>query len=178
MTADAKILLGVIGAAHGIRGEVRVKSYTDEPMALAGYGPLTDEAGRTVEIVNARPAKADMLVVRIKGVGDRNGAEALNGVKLYVGRDCLPEPDEDEFYHADLIGLAAETPDGTPLGTVRTVEDHGAGDILDIASAGGGPALMVPFTRAVVPRIDIAGGRIVVDPPHEIIVNGTAEDEA
>ncbi len=168
MPRDDRILLGIVGAAHGVRGEVRIKSYTAEPMALAGYGALTDDSGRAIEIARARSAKGDMLVAKIKGVDDRSAAEALNGTRLYIERDRLPAPDADEFYHADLIGLLAETPDGAALGTVTAVEDHGAGDILDIAPADGAPTLMIPFTQAAVPLVDIAGGRIVVDPPEEI----------
>lgn len=155
-----------IGAAHGIKGEVRLKSFTAEPMDVAGYGALLASDGRTFEIIAARPAggSPDMLVVRLKGIGDRTAAERLTNLTLSIPFERLPEPAEDEFYHADLIGLRAVTPAGEALGTVTGVVNHGAGDILEIAPARG-PSLLVPFSKASVPEIDINGGRIVVDPP-------------
>ncbi len=158
-----------IGAAHGIKGEVRVKSFTAEPLELAAYGPLEAVDGRRFTIEAARPAGAspDMLVVRFQGVADRNAAEALNGLELTVPRERLPEPDEDEFYHADLIGLDAVTPSGAPLGTVVAVPNYGAGDLLEIAPPRG-PSLLIPFTRAAVPEIDLSARRVTVDPPAEV----------
>jgi 16S rRNA processing protein RimM len=163
-----------IGAAHGIKGEVRVKSFTAEPLALAAYGPLEAADGRRFTITAARPAGAspDMLVVRFQGIADRNAAEALNGLELTVPRERLPEPDEDEFYHADLIGLDAVTPSGAPLGTVVAVPNYGAGDLLEIAPPRG-PSLLIPFTRAAVPEIDLSARRVTVDPPAEV-----GEDES
>lgn len=167
-TGARRVVVGRIGAAHGIRGEVRVKSFTAVPLDLAAYGPLEAAGGRRFTIEAARPAGAspDMLVVRFAGIGDRNQAEALNGTDLTVPRERLPEPDDDEFYHADLIGLDAVTPAGVPLGTVVAVPNYGAGDLLEIAPPKG-PTLLVPFTRAAVPEIDLAAGRVVVDPPPE-----------
>ena len=161
-------MVGRIGAAHGIKGEVRVKSFTDAPLDLAAYSPLEAADGRRFTVLSVRPAGAspDMLVVRFEGVGDRNAAEALNGLDLTVPRERLPEPEEDEFYHADLIGLAAVTPDGSPLGTVVAVPNYGAGDLLEIAVAKG-PSLLVPFTRAAVPEIDLSAKRVTVVPPDE-----------
>ena len=167
------ILLATIGAAHGVKGEVRVKSFAADPMALGDYGPLAAESGRRFEIEKLRPAKGDMLVAKFRGVDDRSAAEALNGLSLYVERNALPAADEDEFYHADLIGLAAFGPAGEPLGTVVAVHDFGAGNILDIQPQSG-PSLMVPFTKAAVPEVDIAAGTITVVPPAE--VEGEAED--
>jgi 16S rRNA processing protein RimM len=168
MTRRAPVLVARIGAAHGIRGEVRVKAFTADPAALAGYGPLEAPDGRSFEIEALRPAAGtspDMLVVRFRGVRDRNAAEALNGLDLSVPRDRLPAPDTaDDFYHADLIGLEAVTIDGARLGTIVAVPNYGAGDLLEIAPAAGA-TLLVPFTRAVVPEVDIAAGRVVVDPP-------------
>jgi 16S rRNA processing protein RimM len=161
------VLLARIGAAHGVRGEVRVKSYTADPTALGGYGPLSSRDGRLFTIERLRPAK-EVVVAKFRGVDDRNAAEALNGTDLFVPRERLPEAeDEDEFYQADLIGLSAEAEDGAPLGTVVAIHNFGAGDILDIAPPRG-PSLLVPFTKAVVPTIDVSAGRLVVIPPAEI----------
>lgn len=175
------VLVARIGAAHGIKGEVRIKAFTADPAALAGYGPLQAPDGRRFEIETLRPAAGtspDMLVVRLKGVRDRNAAEALNGLDLLVPRDRLPAPEDDDFYHADLIGLAAVTPDGTSLGTVVAVPNYGAGDLLEIAPKSGATVL-VPFTHAVVPEVDIAGGRVVVDPPVGLLDGGDDDgDEA
>ncbi|MCU4180920.1 ribosome maturation factor RimM [Bosea sp. BH3] len=158
------ILLGVIGAPHGIRGEVRIKAFTGDPLAIAEYGPLTDRKGRSFTIAEIRPAK-EVVVARIKGVATREAAEALNGVELFVSRDKLPEAeDEDEFLQADLLGCSVVGPDGVVLGTVSTVENYGAGDLLDIATPDGRSVLM-PFTKAYAPRIDIAARRIEAEPP-------------
>ncbi len=169
------IVVGRIGAAHGIKGEVRVKSFTASPLDLAAYGPLEASDGRRFTILAARPAGAspDMLVVRFAGVDDRNTAEALNGIDLTVPRARLPEPEADEFYHTDLIGLDAVTPDGAALGTIIGVPNYGAGDLLEIAPSRG-PTLLVPFTRAAVPEIDLLAKRVVVDPP--VAVEGEETD--
>jgi 16S rRNA processing protein RimM len=177
---EGRILLATIGAAHGVKGEVRVKSFTAEPIALGEYGALAGEDGRKLEIERLRPAKGDMLIAKFRGIDDRNAAEALNGVSLYVDHSVLPAAGAEEFYHADLIGLAAFDAAGGPLGKVVAVYDFGAGDILDIAPAGG-PSLLVPFTRAAVPEVDIAAGRITVIPPAEVEGeprNAREEDEA
>ena len=168
MTRDL-ILLGVLGAPHGVRGEMRLKSYTEDPLAIADYKPLTDEAGaRPFKILSARLVKDDMLVVRLEGVADRDKAAALTNTRLYAPRDLLPPvEDEDEFYQADLIGLKVEATNGEAIGTVLAVLDFGAGDILEIEPASGGRPIMLPFTKAVVPRVDIAGGRLIAEPPLE-----------
>lgn len=164
----SRILVGRFGAPHGVRGEIRVKSFTGDPLALASYAGLTDAAGaRAFTFEGARLLKDDMLVARLKGVRDRNGAEALTNVDIYVARDALPPPDEDEFYVADLIGLRAELADGTTFGRIRDILNYGAGDILEI-DVGGGATRLLPFTRAVAPTIDMRGGRVVVAPPDEI----------
>ena len=162
-----RIQVGVFGAPHGVRGELRLKSHTGDPLAIGDYGPLSDDAGRRFELTALRPVKDDILVVRAKGVADR--AAALTNVKLFIDRAALPQADEEEFYQADLIGLRAETQDGAPVGTVVAVHNHGAGDILEIAPDAG-ETLLLPFTRAVAPVVDVAGGRIVVAPPAEIEV--------
>ena len=160
--------MGRFGAPHGVRGEIRLQSFTGDPQAIADYGPLTDKSGRrSFDILHLRPQGKDMLVARLRGVDDRDGAQALNGVDLYLARDKLPAPDEDEFYLADLEGLRAETATGELFGRVVAVRNFGAGDILEIAPASGGESLMFPFTKAVAPIIDLAGGRIVVAPPTE-----------
>lgn len=161
-----RICVARIGAAHGLRGEVRLNSFTAEPMAVTQYGVLSDDSGtRAFEIESCRPAKG-VLIARFKGVADRTAAEALCNVDLYVPRERLPPTEPDEFYHADLIGLAAVGRDGAAIGTIVAVHDFGAGDILEIAPIAGGPTLMLPFTDAAVPNIDIAAGRVVVIPPQ------------
>lgn len=162
MPRTNQILVGVIGAAHGVRGELRLKSYTAEPAAIANYGPLVTVGGpRTVELLSFRSLKDDMGVVRIKGVEDRTAAEALTNVKLYVDRARLPAPEEDEFYHADLVGLRAETTAGEVIGEVVALQNFGAGDLVEIAPPDG-ETLLVPFTKAFIPNVDIGAGRIVV----------------
>jgi 16S rRNA processing protein RimM len=165
---DTRILMGRIGAAHGIKGEVRIQSFTEEPLALVGYGPFsTNRAGLSVTIETAR-ATTNVLVARLKGIHDRTAAEKLNGVELYVERERLPQiDDEDDFYLADLIGLEARTADGAVLGKVLAVPNHGAGDMLEIGGAGHETRL-IPFTRAAVPEVHIADGFLVVDPPVEL----------
>ena len=160
------VVIARIGAAHGIRGQVRVKSFAADPASLRSFGPLQDWQGRRFEIASLRPLKDDMLVVGFKGIGDRNEAETLNGVELLVPRENLPAAGEDEFYFADLIGLEAVGADGAALGTLVAVVNHGAGDILEIAPPRG-PTFLVPFTREAAPAIDIAAGRITIVPPPE-----------
>ena len=158
-----RICVAQIGAAHGIRGEVRLRSFTGDPMAIASYGPLESEDGtRRFTIETLRPAK-DHFVARLEGISDRNAAEQLTNLRLYVARDRLPPAGDGEFYHADLVGLAAVTPDGAALGTVTAVHNFGAGDVIEIKPASG-EALLVPFTDAAVPEIDLAAGRMVVVP--------------
>ena len=161
-----RICLGVIAGAHGVRGLVKVKSYTDEPRNLVAYGPLTDEAGGrrfSLEIVGESKG---LLLVHVEGVADRNGAEALKGLRLHVLRSALPDPGEEEYYHADLVGLSAFDGDGTFHGTVKAVQNYGAGDILEIEAADG-DVLLLPFTKAAVPEVDIPAGRLVIAPPQE-----------
>ena len=161
-----RVCIAQIGAAHGVRGEVRLRAFTEDPLSVRRYGPLETEDGRRFEIEAVRPAK-DMLVARLKGIADRDAAERLTNLLLYASRDRLPKPADDEFYHADLIGLAATTADGGPFGTIRAVHNFGAGDIIEIEPAAGGATVMLPFTEAVVPEVDIAGRRVVVVPPGE-----------
>jgi 16S rRNA processing protein RimM len=163
---DDKVLVGVFGAPHGVRGEIRLKSFMQDPLSIADYGALSDAAGRAYDIIAARPVKDDLLVVRVKAVGDRDAAQKLTNEKLYLAREKLPPPEDDEFYCSDLIGLRAETPEGALIGTIVAVPNYGAGDILEIAPPAG-ETLLLPFTRAVVPEIDLAGGRVIVVPPVE-----------
>ncbi|MGX1102732.1 MULTISPECIES: ribosome maturation factor RimM [Bradyrhizobium] len=156
-----------IGAAHGVRGAVRLWTFTEDPLAVKDYGPLTTKDGtRQFEVTHAREAK-DHLVVTLKGVASRDDAERLNGLELYVPRDRLPDTDDGEYYHTDLIGLAAVTTTEQPLGKVIAIHNFGAGDIIEIAPPQGA-TMLLPFTNAVVPTVDVAGGRVVIDLPREI----------
>jgi 16S rRNA processing protein RimM len=160
--------MGRIGAAHGIKGEVRIQSFTEEPLALADYGPLsTNKPGLVIEIETAR-ATTNVLVARLKGVTDRTAAEKLNGVELYVDRDKLPPPDgDDDFYHADLVGLDVRLSDGSVLGKVTAIPNFGAGDLLEVRDERTGDTYLYPFTKAVVPEVRIAEGYLVIEVPVE-----------
>ncbi|MCO5148348.1 MAG: ribosome maturation factor RimM [Aquamicrobium sp.] len=156
------VRMATIGAAHGVRGEVRVKTFTGDPLALGDYGPLQDETGRTYTVAALRPAKT-VLVVRFREITSREAAEGATGTALYVDRSALPdELEEDEFYHADLIGLAVRDETGGEIGRIAAMQDFGGGDIVEIALAGGRTA-MVPFTLAAIPEISIAGGFVRID---------------
>jgi 16S rRNA processing protein RimM len=174
------ILLGEFGRAHGLRGEVRLKSFTAEPAAIAAYGPLAGDDGRRFVLTGVRPAGGapDMLVARVEGVETREAAEALNRVRLHAPRGRLPPPEEGEFLAADLIGLAVETAGGETLGTIVSVPDYGGGDLLEIAPAGGGPTALLPFTKAFVPTVDLAGRRVVVDAPKDLFEARTDDRQA
>ena len=169
--ADAPrlILVGRVAGPFGIRGELRLTAYTEDPLALLAYRDLQREDGSpALTLSGGRVAKANELVVRAVQSPDRDAAEALKGLQLFVPRAALPAPDEDEFYLADLIGLTAETSDGTPLGRIKAVLNHGAGDILEVeASEPGRPTRLFPFTREVVPEVSVADGRVVILPPVE-----------
>jgi len=166
-----RILVGEIGRPHGVRGLVKLRSFTADPAAIADYAPLTDASG-------AKRFALTVLaegLVRIEGVADRDAAQRLTGTKLYAARDKLPPPEADEFYLADLIGMASVTEAGASLGEVRAVEDHGAGCFLVLA---GPPERLVPFTRAAVPVVDLAAGRLTIVLPEEIVVPPGAEEAA
>jgi 16S rRNA processing protein RimM len=163
----AQVCVARIGAAHGVRGQVKLWTFTEDPFAVTRYGPLsTKDGARQFEVTQAREAKG-FLVATLKGVTDRSEAERLNGIELYVAREKLSATHDDEYYHADLIGLAAVTTAEEPLGRVVAIHNFGAGDIIEIAPASG-PTLLLPFSNAVVPTVDIAGGRLVIDVPAEI----------
>ncbi|HVV41294.1 MAG TPA: ribosome maturation factor RimM [Nitrobacter sp.] len=163
----SRVCVARIGAAHGVRGEVRLWTFTEDPLAVMRYGPLsTKDGARQLEVARAREAR-DHLIATLKGVTTRDEAERLNGVELYVARDKLPATDDGEYYHADLIGLAAVDTGGGAIGRVIAIHNFGAGDIIEIAPPQGA-SLMLPFTNAVVPTVDIAGGRVVIELPGEI----------
>jgi 16S rRNA processing protein RimM len=164
MAAADRICVGVISGVHGVRGIVKVRPFTADPADVAAYGPLTDKAGGRVFALRLLSMHKGQWLARLDGVEDRDAAEAVRGTELFADRDRMPAPEPDEFYHTDLIGLAAMGADGEAIGTVRAVHDFGAGDILEIVCPKG-PALMLPFTLQAVPEIDLAGGRLVVDPP-------------
>ena len=167
MTRDPGICVARIGAAHGVRGEVRLWPFTEDPMAVIDYGTLsTKDGARQFEVVRARIAK-DHLVAVLKGITTREGAERINGLELYIDRDKLPETEEGEYYHADLIGLRAVDPAGGAIGRVFAIHNFGAGDIIEIAPPQG-PTLLLPFTDAVVPTVDLAEGQVVIVMPQEI----------
>lgn len=159
---DGWVCLGVVGRPHGVKGLVRIRPFTEDPEAIGAYGPLTDrKTGREFRVSVANVAKG-MVIARIEGVEDRDAAEALGGMELWVARAALPEIEEEEaYYHHDIIGLAAEGPDGEDLGEVMAVENYGAGDLLEVRTPEG-RQVMVPFTARDVPVVDIEGGRVVI----------------
>jgi 16S rRNA processing protein RimM len=164
---DKRVCVAQIGAAHGLKGEMRLRAFTATPDGFAQYGPLeTEDRSRRLEIESLRTAGRD-FIVRFRGITDRSGAEALRNVNLYIAREILPAASEDEFYHADLIGLVAVTPAGEPFGDVTGIHNFGAGDIIELRLAATGETLMLPFDARNVPVVDIVGGCIVVDPPAD-----------
>lgn len=167
------VCVGAIAGAHGVRGAVKVKSFTAEAADITAYGPLSDEAGKRRFVLTPIGMARGEILARIDGVEDRDQAELLRGTRLYADRARFPAPEEDEFYHADLIGLDVTDPAGTALGVVQAIFNHGAGDMMEIALRAGGTAL-VPFTKAAVPVVDIAGGRVTVAMPDEAAEAGDA----
>jgi 16S rRNA processing protein RimM len=163
-----RICVGQILGAHGVRGLVKLASFTDDPEAIVHYGDLTDEAGGRTFAIELAGANKGHWIARIVTVDDRDAAQALAGTRLFVDRAKLPPPEEDEFYHADLIGLRAELPDGSALGTVTAIHNFGAGDIIEIALPSGKRPLL-PFDRQTVPEINPASGRLVIDPPPGLL---------
>jgi 16S rRNA processing protein RimM len=164
----AQICIARIGAAHGVRGAVKLWTFTEDPLAVTAYGPLlTKDGARSFEVATAREAKGH-LVATLKGIATREDAERLNGLELYVAREQLPATEEDEYYHADLIGLAAVNAANEPIGRVAAIHNFGAGDIIEIAPAHGA-TMLLPFTNAVVPSVDLAAGRVVIELPDEIV---------
>jgi 16S rRNA processing protein RimM len=165
---EGLIQVGRVAGAFGVRGEVRLTSFTAEPLALVDYKTLVREDGSPgLTLTSGRAAKGG-VVVRAKEIETREQAEALRGLKLYIPRDRLPAPEEDEFYVTDLIGLSVETADGDALGRIKSVQDFGAGDLLEVAPAEGGATWYLPFTREAVPEVRIADGVVVAVKPDEV----------
>ena len=172
-----RICVGQILGAHGVRGLVKLLSFTSDPAAIADYGELTDESGQQRFAVSLSGANKGHFLARLSGIDDRDAAQVLAGVRLFVEREQLPAADEDEYYHADLIGLRAERPDGTVLGSVAALHNFGAGDLIELALPSGARP-MLPFDRHTVPVVDIAGGRLVVDPPEGLLDDPAADKGA
>lgn len=165
---EGLVCLGAIAGAYGVKGAVRIKSFTAEPKDIGFYGKLSDESGEREFGIKVTGMSKAQVLAEIEGVTDRTAAEALKGVALYVPRERLPAPEEEEYYHDDLIGLGVECADGAALGSVIAVHDFGAGDVIEVRRKGA-VSLMVPFTRAVVPVVDLAAGRLVIDPPPGLL---------
>lgn len=160
------VCLGVIGAPHGVGGQVRIRTFTEAAEDIAAYGPLTDDVGRVWRLQVQGPCKGG-VIASLQGIGDRDAAQRLKGQKLHVARGALPRLERDVYYHNDLIGLDARRDDGTPFGRVVAVHDFGAGDLLEIRRGDGG-TLLLPFTAETVPEVDLEAGRIVVVPPRDL----------
>ena len=167
-----RVLLGVVAAPHGVRGLVRIKSFTEDPMAVAAYGPLSDESGKKEYRVEALSAARGAVLARIEGVADRTAAEALRGLRLFVERQRLPHTGEREWYEADLIGLEAVGTDGRNWGKVIAFHDFGAGSVMEVSGG-----VMLPFTDEAVPEIDVAGGKVLIDPPAGLLAGGGAKED-
>jgi len=167
-----RVLLGVVAAPHGVRGLVRIKSFTEDPMAVAAYGPLSDESGKKEYRVEALSAARGAVLARIEGVADRTAAEALRGLRLFVERQRLPHTGEREWYEADLIGLEAVGTDGRNWGKVTAFHDFGAGSVMEVSGG-----MMLPFTDEAVPEIDVAGGKVLIDPPAGLLAGGGAKED-
>ncbi len=170
------VCLGAIAGAHGVRGEVRVESFTANPADLTAYGPLSDETGMHRFVLTPRGSARGRLIARIEGIEDRDSAEALKGTRLYVARAALPAPAEEEYYHSDLLGLRCERADGGHFGVVKALYNFGAGDVVEVEK-GDGQRVMLPFTRATVPLVDVGAGRLVVAPPAEPEEGAQAETQ-
>ncbi len=175
MSARRRICLGLVTGARGLKGEVWIRTFTAEPADIAAYGHLTDEAGARRLRLQVTESRGARVLARIEGVDDRAAAEALRGTRLYVDRSALPVPDADEFYHADLIGCMAVVAGGTAgssdsIGRISAVHDFGAGAILEIDVVPG-DSLMVPFTKACVPEIDLGRGRVRIVPPPDLVAD-------
>lgn len=176
---EARVCLGVVVGVHGVRGLVRVKPFTQDPMAVADYGPVETKDGKRQFKIAATGVAKGVVICRFEGISDRDVAEALRGTELYVARAVLPDVDEDEegYYHADLIGLAAEGPEGRLFGRVSAVHNFGAGDLLEIVPPDGSASFLVSFTDENVPDVDIASGRLTLVPPEGTFGTGADKDE-
>lgn len=163
---DDLITIGQIGGAFGVRGELRLKSFCAQPEAIADYGPYVLSTGERLETLVLTGQVKGGYSARMDGVATKEDADALKGVQIQVPRSALPALPDDEFYHSDLMGLAVVDTGGRVLGTVKAVHDHGAGDLLEIVAPGAPATVLLPFTRAAVPTVDLASGRLVADPPE------------
>lgn len=175
MTTDQEMIcVGAIAGAYGVRGEVRLKSFCADPAAIEGYAPLSTEDGTNSYSIQVTGQLKNGLTAKLGGIGDKETADALRGTRLYAPRDRLPSLPDDEYYHADLIGLAVLDTGGGALGTVAAVHNHGAADLLEIRLEGQSETVLLPFTLALVPTVDLASGRIIADPPEGLF--GDADD--
>ncbi|WP_204113117.1 ribosome maturation factor RimM [Shimia biformata] len=163
------VCVGAIAGSFGVRGEVRLKSFTADAEAIADYSPLATEDGSQTFTVTLTRVIKNGLAARLSGIETKEQADEMKGMKLFVPRDRLPDPDEDEFYHADLIGLEVRDTGGTLLGRVKSVQNHGAGDLLELHGPGLKNTVLLPFTKEIVPTVDLASGRLVVDPPEGLL---------
>lgn len=169
MSSLRRVCVGAIAGAYGVRGEVRLKSFCAVPEAIADYGPLVSEDGAREFTLTLGAAVAQGFAARLSGVGTREQADALRGVRLFADRARLPHLEDDEFYHSDLMGLSVQDTGGAALGKVKAVLNHGASDLLEVVAPGRKGALLIPFTKAIVPTVDLRARRIVVDPPEGLI---------
>lgn len=163
------VCVGAVAGAYGVRGEVRLKSFCAEPEAIGSYGPLWTEDGTRSFVLTLGAPVAQGFAARLDGIRTREQADALRGTRLFVDRDRLPNLPDDEFYHADLMGLQVFDTGGAPLGRVKAVLNHGASDLLELVTPGQKGAILLPFTRAIVPTVDLAAGRIIADPPDGLL---------
>lgn len=171
--SDDRVCVGAVAGAYGVRGEVRVKPFTEDPAAIASYGPVeTEDGGRRFDVSLTRPLKGG-YAARLSGVATREAAEALKGTRLYAPRAALPDLEEDEYYHADLIGMTVVALDGTELGVVKALQNYGAGDFLEVAAPGRKAPALLPFTLDATPHVDLTARQIVADPP-----DGVFDEEA
>ena len=164
--ADDRVIVGALGGAFGVQGEVRLKSFCADPAAIADYVPLFSEDGRAFDQVIITGQLKNAFSARVSGIVTKEDADALRNTTLYANRSAMPPADDDEYYYADLIGLPVLDAGGTTLGTVKTVMDHGAGDLLEITLPGSSETVLLPFTQAAVPTVDLAAGKIIADPPE------------
>jgi 16S rRNA processing protein RimM len=169
--SKGRVLLGVVAAPHGVRGLVRIRSFTEDPMAIASYGALSDEKGTKEYRVEALSSVKGAVLARIEGVADRTSAEALRGLRLYVERERLPDTGEREWYEADLVGLAAIGKDGRDWGKVVASHDFGAGSVMEVSGG-----MMVPFNDESVPEVDVEGGKVTIDPPAGLLTGGKEKE--
>jgi|DEB0MinimDraft_10_1074344.scaffolds.fasta_scaffold97117_2 16S rRNA processing protein RimM len=176
--SEAPVCLGVVVGARGLKGDVRIKSFTADPQDVAAYGPVATDDGQRLELKITGEAKG-VVIARIAGISDRTAAEDLKGQRLYVARDALPQTeDEDEYYHADLIGMTVVDETDAECGTVIAIYDFGSGDVIDLRLTDGG-TVMLPFTRAVVPKVDLSAGHLVVSRPalEAALADETPQDD-